>query len=189
MRADAQHQRIPDDAGAKTDAGMQLHHRRRKHHAGNLREHGLLVFAGERVVVDHAFRADGPPARVFKFDGVGADLLNLAQNELLAGQPYGNHQDHRGGADDHAQRGQRKAQLAGAKAVEGQLQNLAQHHGAAGAQQRLLKGAVAGVVGLIHKYSLQWSVNSSQFRSGKPQTVHCPLVTGKKQPRPEPGLP
>ena len=52
---------------------------------------------------------------------------------MLAGHSDGDHENNRGGADDHAQRGKRKAHLAGPKAVHGQLENLAQQHGAAGA--------------------------------------------------------
>ena len=68
------------------------------------------------------------------------------EDELLAGQADGDDQDDGSGADDHAQRGEGKAHFAGAEAVEGQLENFAKHHGAAGAEQRLLEAVFGALV-------------------------------------------
>jgi hypothetical protein len=163
LGADAQHQRILHHATAEADGGVHLHHWRGVHYAGQLRQHGLLVIARQEVVEGRLLGAHGPAAVVLQLHRVGLQLLQLLKDELLAGQPDGHHQNHRGGADDHAQRGQRKADLAGAEAVHGQLENLAQHHGAAGAQKRLLKGmrrvCSVGFIGSFTAYSGQWTVN------------------------------
>ncbi len=118
LRAHAQHQRVLDHSAAKADAVVRLQHRRRGHDAWHLRQHGLLVFAGQEVVVLHLLGPDCAAAGVLDFNLVGPDLLNLVQDELPAREADGDHQDHRGRSDDHAQRRQGKAQLAGAEAVE-----------------------------------------------------------------------
>src|ERR1035441_10920266 len=69
---------------------------------------------------------------------------------LFRSKPDGDHENHRRGSDHHAERGEGKAQLAGAKAVDGQLQNLAEHHGAACAQERLLECELAAVLCGVH---------------------------------------
>ena len=165
LRAYAQHQRILHHAPAIADGGVHFHHRRGVHHAGQLRQHGFLVIARQVVVEDSPLLAHCPAAAVFQLHRVGLQLLQFLKDELLAGQTDGHHQDHRSGADDHAQRGQREAHLAGAEAVHGQLENLAEHHGAAGAQERLFKSVMADLFSRIHRflYSLQWTVDSEQW--------------------------
>ena len=69
---------------------------------------------------------------------------------MLSGHANGDDQNDGGGADDHSQRSEGKAQLAGAKAVEGQAQHFTEHHGAACAQQGLLEGSLTGLVGRVH---------------------------------------
>ena len=89
------------------------------------------------------------------------------EDELLAGQADGDDQDDRSGADDHAQRGEGKAHLAGAEAVEGQLENLAEHHGAAGAEQRLLEGELAGLFYWIHQFLIHEMIRCIQDAPGR----------------------
>ncbi len=147
LRADTQHQRILDHARPKGDALMHFKHGRGVDHARHPGYHGLFVVEGEGVVVEDALRRSSAAAGVFQLDGVGLDLLQFLEDVLLAGHSNGDHPDERGGANDHAQRGKRKSHLAGAEALHGELQDLAELHGALGAFERLLEGAFAGLVG------------------------------------------
>ena len=77
LRADAQYQRVFDYASAKADAVVHREDRRGVDHAGQLGHHGLLVLAGEGVVVEDAFRSGRAAAGVLQLDRVGLDLLEL----------------------------------------------------------------------------------------------------------------
>src|ERR1700722_20748203 len=104
-------------------------------------------------------------ARVLDLDLIGSDLLDLIQNETLAGQPDGDHQNYRCRSHHHAQRRERKAQLAGPETIQRQLQNLAQHHGAARALQRLLK---AGSPDLFESWHVALITRCAKPRRGFP---------------------
>ena len=56
LRTHAQHQRVLVDAAAEVDAVVHGQNGRGVEHAGQLRQHGLLVVAGEVVVVEYALR-------------------------------------------------------------------------------------------------------------------------------------
>ncbi len=143
------------NAAAKTDAGVHLENRRRVHNARQLGIDSLLVFARQVVVVEHALGARGSAARVFHLDRIRPDLLQRLENVLLALHPDRHDQDDGGRTDDHAQSGQGKAQLGRAKAVERQLQDLAQQHGPARAEQRLLEGVLGELDRLDSCYRLR----------------------------------
>ena len=64
-------------------------------------------------------------ALIFRFNLVGADRLNLVEHILLAGHADGDHQDQRGGADHHAQSGQREPHFIAAESLVGETQDLA----------------------------------------------------------------
>jgi hypothetical protein len=134
-----------------------------------------------------------------------SNSTELVPNELLAGQPDGHHQDYRGGADHHAQSGQGKTQLARAEAVHGQLQDLAQHHGAAVARQHLLEIAMAGIVSRLHRLiGYPFRLFDRLFHRFPATSLPChignyhwcrtrargrrPQRARKRQPQPRPGL-
>ena len=76
----------------------------------------------EREVIGRDRRGPLPSAQIFSFDQVGADALDLVQDVMLSRQPDGHHQNQRGGADHHAQRGQRKTHPVLAEGIN-------RHHG------------------------------------------------------------
>ena len=101
-----------------------------------------LVFAGQGVVAGIGDRTDAA-AGIFELDHVGADALNGFEDILLAGEANSHDQDEGGRADDHAQRSEREAHFAGAKAIEREHDDLAEHHGPLGTVQGL-SGTSAG---------------------------------------------
>ena len=86
--------------------------------------HGLQIVDGERVGVGVADVRRA--AQIFRPDLVGADGLNLVEDVLPSGHADGDDKDERGGADDHAQRGQHEAHFVAAESVVGEGENLAQ---------------------------------------------------------------
>jgi hypothetical protein len=86
----------------------------------------LQIVDGKRVGGDvaHALR----PALILRVDQVGPDGLDLVQHILLAGHADGDHQNERGGADHHAQRGQKKSHLVAHEGLVSEAENLAQRH-------------------------------------------------------------
>ncbi len=118
---------------------MRLQNRRRRHHTGHRGKNCRLILVGKKVVVLHLLRADCAAARVLDLNLIGADLLNLVQDELPPGQADRDNQNDRRRSDHHAQRRQREPQLIGAETVERQLEDLTKKHGAARAQERFLE--------------------------------------------------
>ena len=72
--------------------------------------------------------SSGAAAHVFGFDHVGTDGLNLIQDVGLAGKANGDDQNERGGADHHAECGQREANFIEPKRIECDASDLADHH-------------------------------------------------------------
>ena len=103
---------------------VQHHHRRGGDDARNLLLHGFHVVDGQRVRrgVGNALRS----ALVLGVDQVRADALNQVQHILLSGQADGHDQNERGGANHHAQAGERKTHLVAAESVVGEADDLAE---------------------------------------------------------------
>ena len=123
---------------------MHFKHRGRSSDRRNLRVDGLLVVAGQEVVTIVA-RFGSAAARILDLDHVDSDPLDQVLNVVLAGQADGRDQDQGCGTDDHAEGGQGKADLVGAKAVERQPQNLAEQHGPFGARQSALECKISSL--------------------------------------------
>ena len=66
----------------------------------------------------------------------------------------GDDENYGGRADDHAQSGEREAGLAGAKAVDGEPGNFAEHHGLPGAGHLSFKGLRVDRSGAICPYRM-----------------------------------
>ena len=84
LGAYSKYQRILDHASAEADAIVRLKHRGGRDYAGHLRQNSFLIFACQKVVVLHLLDTDGAATGVLDFNLVGADLLDLVQNELRA---------------------------------------------------------------------------------------------------------
>ena len=93
---------------------------------GHFLHGGVHVVDGERVGRDIGDALTA--ALVFRLDLVGADGLDLVQHVLLAGHADGYDEDQGGGADDHAQCGQREAYLVAAESLVGETQDFAVNH-------------------------------------------------------------
>src|SRR6201998_4618 len=65
-------------------------------------------------------------AFILRIHPVRSDGLNLVQQVLLAGETNGGDQDQGGGADDHAERGQGKADLIAHEGLVGEAEDLAE---------------------------------------------------------------
>ena len=107
---------------------------------------------GQVVGIAHALGGSCAAAGIFNFNGVGAELLDEVEDVGLAGHADGDDEDDRCGSDDHAERGEEEARFGGAEAVHGELEDLAEQHGAAGAEQRLLEGAALACGDWIHAF-------------------------------------
>ena len=93
---------------------------------GTSSQRRVHVVDGERVGRDIGDAL--APALVFGLNLVGADRLDLLQHILLAGHADGDDEDQGGGADHHAQRGQRETDLIAAESLVGETQDLAVNH-------------------------------------------------------------
>ena len=86
----------------------------------------MKVIDGERVGIGIADMR--PTTLILSPNFIGANRLNLVEDVLLAGHPDRDHQDERGGSDDHAQRSENEAHLIAAKGVVGEGDDLAKGH-------------------------------------------------------------
>ena len=66
-------------------------------------------------------------ALIFGVDEIGTDGLDLIEHILFAGHPNRDHQNQRGGTDDHPQLGEHKAHLIAAKGVVGKAVDFAKN--------------------------------------------------------------
>src|SRR6185437_3951154 len=109
-RLDSQHEHFLCQPSGEADALMHFEHNGSRSHGGDAFDNGLFVVVPEKVseVIDD--RA-GTSAGVADLDEIGADGLDLPQDELPASGRNGDHQDYRGSSDDHAQGGQGEADL------------------------------------------------------------------------------
>src|SRR5882757_5639851 len=76
------------------------------------------------------------------------------EDVLFACQSDGYHQNERGRADDHAQRGEHDAYFVGAEAIDRQAHDLAQHHGPLCAGERAFEGSAADTADGGHEPNL-----------------------------------
>ena len=81
--------------------------------AGELLADGLDV--GDLDVVGVGVAASATGVRVVGEDDVRADALDLLEDVVAAGERDGDHQDDGGGPDDHAERGEQRADGIGAE--------------------------------------------------------------------------
>ena len=113
-------------ATADRYAFVEVDDRRGSGHAGHFLLHRSQIFNGQRV---RRSTADAlRPPLILCVNQVGADRLNLVEYVLPAGHADGDNQNQRGGADHHAQCGEREAHLVTAESVEGKTENLAESH-------------------------------------------------------------
>jgi hypothetical protein len=99
---------------------------RRSHDTGDDFLDGVEVIDGERVRVGVADVRGA--AEVFRRDFVGADGLDLVEDELAASHANGDDENERRRADHHAQCSQDEAHFVAAKSIVGKRDDLADGH-------------------------------------------------------------
>ena len=158
LGGDAEDHSVLGDTSPDRDAVVVLQHGGGGDDAGHLFEDRVEVFAGHEVGGAGVVRANGAAAAVLELDLVGADAGELVERELLAGEAEGGDEDDGGRADDHAEHGEHKADLAGLEAVDGEVKNLGEVHGGACGGEGAVEGA-GGALGGCDEYRASCALN------------------------------
>ena len=105
LRGDAEQHRLLGDSAAHADAVVELQHRRRRHDARHLDDHGTHIVAGHQVGRAGVIRPDHIASGVHHLHLVGADAGDGIERILLAGIADRVDEHDRGRTDNHAQHG------------------------------------------------------------------------------------